>query len=78
MSDKIQMSDTISDKMSDNSLGQMILSYIEIYGEINASLAAGLINRSPGTARRLLSHLVREGAIIPVGANRNRKYRFAE
>jgi len=80
LSDKPSMSDNVSDKpsMSDNAPRQMILAYMEEHGEINATIAAKLIDRSPGTARRVLSRLVDEGAIIAVGANRNRKYKFAE
>ena len=80
LSDKLPMSDKMSDKlpMSDKSPRQMILAYIEEHGEINATIAAGLINRSPGTARRVLSRLVDEGDINAVGANRNRRYKLEE
>jgi len=76
LSDK--MSDNVSDKTSDNAYEQMILSYIETNGEINATTTATLIDRSPSTARRILSRLVDESVIIAVGANRNRKYKFSK
>ena len=84
LSDKLptsdKTSDIVSDKMplSDKSTKQMILAHIEAHGEINASTAARLIDRSSGTARRVLSRLVDEGVIIAVGANRNRRYKFTE
>jgi len=74
VSDKV--SDKMSDKMSDNFHEQMILSYMETCGEINATIAATLIDRSPGTARRVLSRLVGKSVIVAVGANRNRKYKL--
>jgi len=70
VSDKILMCDNVSD----NALKQLILSYIKTHSEINTTTAAGLIDRSPGTARRMLSRFVDEGLIISVGANRNRRY----
>ena len=76
MSDKQQVSDNASDKMSDNYHGQVILAYLKANDEISASVAATIIRRSPGTARRILSQLVGEGTIITTGANRNRKYRL--
>jgi len=78
VSDKLLVSDNVSDKMSDNAHGQMIFAYIETHGEISATAAAKLIDRSPGTARRVLSRLVDEGIIVAVGANRNRKYKLAK
>ena len=78
VSDKQPVSDKVSDYVSDNTTRQMILAYIEAHGEINATIAAGLIERSPGTARRVLSRLVDEGVIVAIGANRNRRYKIAE
>ena len=78
MSDKPFMSDNVSDNVSDNTHQQIILAYIETHGEINATVAAQLIDRSPGTARRVLSRLVGENMLVATGANRNRKYKFAE
>jgi len=75
-SDKPSMSDNASDKMSDNRHKQLILSYIETHGEINTTIAASLIDRSPGTARRILSRLNDENYIVAIGANRNRKYKL--
>ena len=68
----------MSDKMSDNVSEQLILAYIETHSEINATTAATLIDRSPGTARRILARLADEGFIVAVGANRNRKYKFTK
>jgi len=75
VSDKSLASDNMSDKASDSARKQMILSYIETHGEINAKTAATLINRSSSTARRILSQLVDESVIVAFGANRNRKYK---
>ena len=77
MSDNVSDKSSMSDKMSDNAHKQMILSHIETHGEINATITATLIDRSPGTARRVLSRLVDENVIVAVGANRNRKYMLA-
>jgi len=76
VSDKMLMSDNASDKMSDNAHRQLILAYIETHNEINTTAVAKLIDRSPGTARRVLSRLADEGFIVAVGANKNRKYKL--
>jgi len=78
VSDKMLMSDNVSDKMSDNTHRQLILAYIETHNEINATAAAKLIDRSSGTARRMLSRLVDEGFVVAIGANRNRKYKLTK
>jgi ATP-dependent DNA helicase RecG len=78
LSDKMPVSDKMSDNVSVNAPQQKILSHIETHGEINTTVAAGLIDRSPGTARRVLSHLVDAGVIVAIGANRNRRYKISE
>ena len=84
MSDNQSMSDNVSDKMSDNKFvndnvrRQAILGYLAEHGEINAAAAAAVIERSPQTARRMLSQLANEGLIVAFGANRDRKYKIAE
>ncbi|MDR2007036.1 MAG: DeoR family transcriptional regulator [Acidaminococcales bacterium] len=71
----------VSDKMSDNGfLGgknprNALLTYLRDNGEVTAAEAAKILDRSVQTARRVLSGLVAEGAVIASGANRNRKYR---
>jgi len=77
MSDKRKTSDNVSDKMSDNAHHQAILVYLQEHGEINAAATAKIIGRSPGTARRILSQLVKEGVVATSGGNRNRVYRYA-
>jgi ATP-dependent DNA helicase RecG len=62
-----------SDKMSDK-----IVDFLSKNDEIDAKTTAELIGRSPETARRFLSQLVKDGVIVATGANRNRKYRLAE
>jgi len=82
VSDNGKAGDNASDKMSDNDIvndnthRQAILVYLTNHEEINAATTAKLIDRSPGTARRILSQLANEGVIEATGANRNRKYRL--
>ena len=78
MSDNKKVSDNAGDKMSDNAHRQAILAYLVVNGEVNATMAAELIGRSPGTARRVLTQLVGEKVLVASGANRNRKYRAAK
>jgi len=70
------VSDNLSDNYvtSDKARHQAIITYIDEYGEISAATAAKIIDRSPETARRVLAQLVRDGILVTVGANRNRKY----
>ena len=71
------VSDNMSDKpkMSDKTTRDMLLEYLQGNGEVTAAEAAKIIGRSPQTARRLLSVLIDDGAVVSIGANRNRKYR---
>ena len=84
MSDKAPLSDKVSDNVSDKYLmsdkvhRQRILSYMAENKEINAATTAKLIDRSPGTARRVLAQLVQEGVLTISGANRNRVYRLTK
>jgi len=71
----LSLSDIMSDKVvSDNIHRQTILAHLTDHGEISTAEAAKLIGRSPETARRVLSQLVKEGIVVATGANRNRKY----
>jgi ATP-dependent DNA helicase RecG len=70
--------DSLSDKMSNNTYRSALLTYLEKYSEINSAIAAGLIGRDQKTARRVLLQLIKEGIIIAIGANRNRKYRLTK
>ena len=73
----LDLSHTVaSDKPNSNDHNKLILEYLAKNSEINAAIAAKIIDRSHGTARRILSCLVNEGIIKSVGANRNRKYRL--
>jgi len=76
--DKMSDNAIVSDKSSDNGHSKFILEYLSKNGELNAAVAAKIIDRSPGTARRILSRLVDEGVLLAVGANRNRKYKLAK
>jgi ATP-dependent DNA helicase RecG len=83
MSDNGNLSDKMSDNgnLSDKNPEDVLIAYIKGNGEITATEAAKIIGRSPATARRLLSQLVDEGAVVASGGNRNRKYkalRFGE
>jgi ATP-dependent DNA helicase RecG len=72
-------SDKLSDKLksSDKPHKKKLIAYLEKYREINAQTAAQVLDRAPGTARRVLGEMVSEGLIIAEGANRNRTYRLA-
>jgi ATP-dependent DNA helicase RecG len=65
----------MSDKVSDKNTRKILLDFLQGNGEVTAAEAAKVLNRSVQTARRLLSGLVNDGAVIASGANRNRKYR---
>ena len=52
-----------------------VFPYLQEHSEINAATTAKIIGRSPGTARRILSQLVKEGIVAISGGNRNRVYR---
>jgi len=88
LSDKLEMSDNLSDKLkisdnfkdnlsdilSDKKYLERILTHINSEGEISATIAAKIINRSQATARRILAHLVQENILNATGGNKNRKY----
>ena len=76
MSDKV--SNKVSNKMSDNNYREKIIAYLSTNGEASAADIASVINRSSKTARRTLSQLEDENIIIPIGANRNRKYKLRD
>ena len=78
VSDNEDMSDNLSDNedMSDKTYRKTIFAYLEKNGEINATKAAELIGRNPRTARRILLQLVDEDIVAATGANRNRVYRY--
>ncbi|MCL2051199.1 MAG: putative DNA binding domain-containing protein [Lachnospiraceae bacterium] len=80
MSNKVsnKMSDKVSNKISDNNYREKIITYLSTNGEASAADIASVINRSSKTARRTLSQLVAENIIIPIGANRNRKYKLRD
>jgi Fic family protein len=80
MSDNRNLSDKMSDngKVSDKKPGDVLIAYLKGNGEITATKAAKIIERSPATARRLLSQLVDEGIVVASGGNRNRKYAAAK
>ncbi|GHV47197.1 ATP-dependent DNA helicase RecG [Synergistales bacterium] len=81
MSDNGILSDNVSDKMSDNGKvsdkkpADVLIAYLKSNGEITATDAAKIIERSPATARRLLSKFVDDGVVVASGENRNRKYK---
>lgn len=66
----IKASDKMSDKMSDK-----ILAYLRETKEINTTVAAEIIDRSPATARRLLRQMVENNILVSMGGNKNRTYR---
>jgi len=78
LSDKPEMSDNfnenLSDILSDKKYSEKILAYISKEGEISATTAAKIINRSQATARRILKYLVCENILSATGGNKNRKY----
>jgi ATP-dependent DNA helicase RecG len=76
MSDKTSDNGEVSDKTSDNNTREALLNYLRGNGEVSAAEAAKILNRSMPTARRILSGLVAEGAVVVSGANRNRKYKM--
>jgi ATP-dependent DNA helicase RecG len=78
MSDNDKMSDKMSDKIkvSDKSHREILVMHLEEHETINAQIAAQILDRAPGTARRILGEMVSEGLIIAEGANRNRTYRL--
>lgn len=76
MADQPAMSDNVSDKMSDNGNRSKVLAYVSEHGEIDAVVAAEIINRTDRTARRILNALVEEGVLVSSGGNRNRKYKM--
>jgi ATP-dependent DNA helicase RecG len=78
LSDNMQMSDNLSDnaRVSDKSSRDVLLIYLRENGEVTAAEAAKILSRSAPTARRVLSGLVAEGAVVALGANRNRKYKL--
>ena len=78
ISDKMSDNQFLSDTTSNNAHRQVILTYLAEHGEINAAAAAKMIGRSPQTARRMLSQLVKEGFIVALGSNRDRKYKAAK
>jgi ATP-dependent DNA helicase RecG len=77
-SDNGQTSDKTSDNVSDNATRTRLLAYLRGNGDITAAEAAKTLDRSVQTARRLLSALVADGAVVATGANRNRTYRAAK
>jgi ATP-dependent DNA helicase RecG len=75
-SDKTSDKQITSDKTGDKTHQQAIFSYLAEHTEINAAITASIIDRSPGTARKILAQLVGEGRLIASGANKNRTYRL--
>lgn len=77
MSDNVAASDKMSDNaaVSDKNYHETIISYLEKHGEIKVAIAAEIIDRSLPTARRVLARLVEKGVLIPMGANKNRRYK---
>ncbi len=82
------MSDKVSDKMSDNSLypllsasEQQIFEQIYLYllnhHHINNSKAQALLNKSPATVRRYLSNFVNKGLLMALGNHKSRIYTLA-
>jgi ATP-dependent DNA helicase RecG len=71
-------SDKMSDKqkVSDKSHSEVLTAYLEQHGEINAQTAAQILDRAPGTARRILGDMVTAGILIAEGGNRNRVYKL--
>jgi ATP-dependent DNA helicase RecG len=71
------VSDKMSDKVSDHDMSSrnILLAYLQANGEVTASEAAKIIDRTARTARRVLQQLVDSGQVVASGANRNRKYR---
>jgi ATP-dependent DNA helicase RecG len=65
-----------SDKTSDNAHKQAIILHLKNHGEINAATTAKIIDRSPATARKVLSQLVNDDILVASGANKNRVYRL--
>ena len=55
------MSDKVSDKVSDKMHRKVILTYLAEHGEIDTATTAKITERSPGTARRILSKLRQRG-----------------
>lgn len=76
MSDNVSDNDNMSDNANDNAHRQAIYSYLAEHGEINTATATMLLSRSSATARRVLSQLVNDGALVAVGANKNRVYKL--
>jgi ATP-dependent DNA helicase RecG len=61
-------------KISEKKYAEKIMAYLEENEEINAAIAAGMINCSQATARRILKGLVNDNILNAVGENKNRKY----
>jgi ATP-dependent DNA helicase RecG len=76
MADKVSDNGKMSDKVSDKNSREALLLYLRGNGEVTAAEAAKILNRSVQTARRVLSGLVSEGAVVASGANRNRTYKL--
>jgi ATP-dependent DNA helicase RecG len=76
MSDKMSDNDRMSDKIDDKPHKERLTEYLKAHKEINAQTASQVIDRAPGTARRILREMVSEGLLVTEGGNRNRTYRL--
>jgi DNA-binding IclR family transcriptional regulator len=62
--------------VSDNAQKEKLIGHLERHEKINAQTAAQILDRAPGTARRILGEMVTEGFLVTEGGNRNRTYRL--
>jgi ATP-dependent DNA helicase RecG len=79
VSDNGSTSDKTSDKpkVSDKSHSEVLVAYLKEHGKITAQTAAQILDRAPGTARRILGDMVSDGLLVAEGGNRNRTYKLA-
>jgi ATP-dependent DNA helicase RecG len=78
MNTSVNDNGNVNDKMDDNADCKKILAYLAEKDEISTATAAKVIDRSHSTARRVLLKLVEGGVVVPVGSNRNKKYKVAK
>jgi len=81
---RVPFNSNMGDKMSDNhsvsdkKYRSVLLEYLTKNGEMSATEAADVVERSAKTARRVLLQLVKEGVVTATGVNRNRRYRITQ
>jgi ATP-dependent DNA helicase RecG len=78
----INVTEGLNDNVNDNNLldsvdgHAIIINYLRKNGDISVSEAAKIVDCSHSTARRMILTIMEAGFVIPVGENRNRRYKI--